>query len=204
MNGAAAAALAAWLGVQVLALGLGAGGAMLWARSPGGGLSLFIMLGVQIGAAALLFPLLLANWRVGLIAMVTAWPFAELAGFLADAESRQWVAGELYVSVWLVSLYLWATVLRNSWGMIFGTALAAMISLGGPVLWYLRSEFANRGRMDSGSLAMFGPIMRTFSLIIPGSPNTGWEMMGIVLATGVIAKSVTHVHDEHCRDKLST
>jgi hypothetical protein len=88
--------------------------------------------------------------------------------------------------------------------MIFGMAVAAMISLGGPVLWYLRSEFANGGRMDSGSFAMFGPIMGAFSLIIPGSPNRGWEMMGIVLATGVIAKSVKHVHDERCSDKLST
>ncbi len=179
---------------------------MLWARSPGAGeqLSLFIMLGVQIGAAALLFPLLVANWRVALIVLVTAWPFAELAGFLADASANQWLMGVLYVSLWLVSLYLWARALRNSWGMILGTALAAMISLGGPVLWYLRSEFANGGRIESGSFAMFGPVMGAFSLIIPGSRIAGWVMLSVFLVTGAIGCAARCIYDGRCGDKLST
>jgi hypothetical protein len=206
MSGAVGAALAAWLGVQVLALGLGAGRAMLWARSPGAGeqLSLFIMLAVQIGAAALLFPLLLANWRVALIALVTAWPFAELARFLADASRDQWMMGELYVSVWLVSLYLWAKALRNSWGSMLGAAVTGMLSLGGPVLWYLRSEFGNGGRVDFEGLAMFGPVMGAFSLIIPGSRIAGWVLLSVFLLTGATGCAARCVYDGRCGDKLST
>jgi hypothetical protein len=206
INGCAAGALAAWLGVQVLALGLGAGRVMLWARSPGAGeqLSLFIMLAVQIGVSSLLFPLLLANWRVALIAVVTAWPFAELAGFLADASGREWMGGELYVSIWLVSLYLWAKILRDSWGAVFGAAVAGLVSLGGPVLWYLRSEFGNGGRMDFGGSAMFGPIMGAFSLIIPESGMKGWAFLSVFLAMGLAGCAARWIYTGRCGDRLST
>ncbi len=159
------------------------------------------MLAVQVAAASLLFPVLLQNWRSMAIAVVTAWPFAELAGFLADAQRNQWVAGEVYVSVWLVTLYLWAGILRNSWVRLFGVALAAILSLGGPVLLYLRSEFSEGGEMATGRFAYFGPIAGAVSLTFPDWSFRVWVMPMIFFLSGVIAFAM---HCARYRDKLST
>ncbi|MGD0540389.1 MAG: hypothetical protein ABSB33_02615 [Tepidisphaeraceae bacterium] len=203
-NGPVAAALAMWLGVQAGALGLCAMRVMFWARSPRAGeqLSLIVMLATQVAAASLLFPLLLGNRRSTVIALVTAWPFAELAAFLADAQTGQWIAGEGYVSVWLVTLHLWAGPGRNSWAKPFATAVAATLSLGGPLLWYLRSEFGQG--VATGQLGVFGPIGGVISLIVPDSSvRSAWAALAILFASGLIARTVRANH-ANSRDRLST
>ena len=206
INGPVAAALATWLGVQVAALGLCAMRVMFWARSPQAAeqLGLFVMLSAQVAAASLLFPLLLQNHRSTMIAVVTAWPFAELAAFLADAQRSQWKAGELYVSVWLMTLYLWAGVLRNSWARLFAMAVAAMLSLGGPLLWYLRGEFGDGGQIVTGSLFTFGPIGGAISLLTPNSLGSAWVMPAIIFLSGVIAWTMKYIFHVKFRDRLST
>jgi hypothetical protein len=206
INGPVAAALAVWLGVQVAALGLSALRVRFWARSPLAGeqLGLFVMLAAQVGTASLLFPLLLNNLRSTLIAVATAWPFAELAAFLADVRGSRWIAGEVYVSVWLVTLYLWSGVLRNSWARLFATAVAAMLSLGGPVLWYLHSEFGNGGQITSESPAWFGPIAGAISLTIPDSIDHAWKLPAMLFASGAIARAAKRIQARKFRDKLST
>jgi hypothetical protein len=206
MNGPVAAALAVWLGVQVTALGLSALRVRFWARSPLAGeqLGLFVMLAAQVAAASLLFPVLLQNRRSAIIAMLTAWPFAELAAFLADAPRNRWIAGEFYVSVWLVTLYLWAGVLRISWQRLMATAVAAVLSLGGPMLWYLHSEFGNGGQTASESPASFGPIAGAISLSIPDSMNHAWKLPAILFASGALVCAVKRIHAVKFRDKLST
>ncbi|MGD0463584.1 MAG: hypothetical protein ABSB74_13950 [Tepidisphaeraceae bacterium] len=205
INGPVAAALAMWLGVQVGALGLCAMRVMFWARSPRAGeqLGLIVMLATQIAAASLLFPLLLQNRRSTVIAVVTGWPFAELAAFLADAQRRQWMASEVYVSVWLVTLHLWAGFVRHSWARLFAMAVAAMLSLGGPLLWYLRSEFGES--VATGGLAIFGPITGALSLVVPDSSIRGaWAMLALLFAGGAIACIVRRIHLANFRDRLST
>jgi hypothetical protein len=206
INGPVAAALAVWLGVQVTALGLSALQVRFWARSPLAGeqLGLFFMLAAQVAAASLLFPLLLNNLRSTLIAVVTAWPFAELAAFLADVRESRWIVGEVYVSIWLVTLYLWSGVLRNSWSRLLATALAAMLSLGGPMLWYLHSEFGNGGQTVSESPASFGPIAGAISLSIPDSMNHACKLPAMLFASGALACAVRRIRDVKFRDKLST
>jgi hypothetical protein len=206
VSGAAGAAVGIWLIVQLAALGVSAIRFMFWARSPAAGeqMGLNVMLMVQIGAAALLFPVLLQDLRCAIIAVVTAWPLAQLAGFLADASSGRWIEGELYVSLWLVTLHLWAAALRHSWGKLFAMGMAAALSLGGPVLWYLRSEFGNGGQSAGGPSAFYGPIAGVVSLAIPRLRMSAWIVQIILFSAGAIAWTVRRMHSANERDKLST
>jgi hypothetical protein len=169
-SAAVAWAPATWLGVQLAALGLCAMRVMFWARAPSAGeqLALDAMLAVQVAASALLFPLLLRDLRFTIFAVVSAWPLGQLAAFLADAQPLQWARAELFVTLWLVALHLWSRVLRDPWTKIFAAAVAAMLSLGGPLLWYLRLDFRDAGAQPRvGDLAVFGPLTGAISQSIP-------------------------------------
>jgi hypothetical protein len=182
---------------------------MLWAREPRAGeqFALFVMLAAQAGAAALLFPLLLQNIRSTILAVAAAWPLAQLAAFLADAQMNQWMAGELYVSIWLVTLHLWARAMQNqnSWTRLLAAAVAAMLSLGGPLLWYLRNEFGEGGQAQAQRFPAFGPIAGAISQIVPDLPiKSAWLALALLFASGVIACMVKLLHPANSRDKLST
>ncbi len=151
-------------------------------------LALCALLATQVAASALLFPLLLQNLSSTVFAITTAWPLAQLAAFLADAPLHQWLAAEFYVSSWLIALHLWSRVLQNSWAKVFGVTIAAMLSLGGPLLWYLRLEFSDgSGR----GFAMFGPIAGAISLSMTGASHAtvwGFVLILILGALGLMWK----------------
>jgi len=179
-----AAAMVAWLGVQLAALGICAARFPLWARAPRATeqLALFAMLAAQTAAASLLFPILLRNIRSTLIAIVVAWPMAELASFLADASTDRLIGTELFVSVWLVTLHLYSRSLNNSRDKLMATAVAGMLSLGGPLLWYLRMEFGEAG-VSSARLGLFGPVCGAISLAAGvDSPFIAWGELIILFA----------------------
>jgi len=184
-----AAAMLTWLGVQLAALGLCSMRIPLWAKSSRATeqLSLIVMLATQTAVASLLFPILLQNIRSTIIAIAVACPMAELASFLADISVRQFAVCEIYVSIWLVTLYLWARVLRNSSNQLVGTAIAAMISLGGPPLWYLRVEFGETGG-TSPPIGAYGPVAGIISLMLPSERTTmAWGVITFLFASAVIA-----------------
>jgi hypothetical protein len=185
----AAAALVIWLAAQLAALGICACRAMLWARAPRAGeeLSLFVMLAMQIAMSALLFPHLLGNLRSTIPALATAWPMAQLAAYLSDAPATHLVLAELYVWAWMIGLALWARILSTAWAKLLGIGIASMLSLGGPVLWYLRADF---GRDDSQlpfwSMSMFGPICGAISQIVPKGSIVGWTIPASVFAVALV------------------
>ena len=185
-----AAAMVAWVGVQLAALAVCSMRVPLWARSPVATeqLALIVMLATQTAMASVLFPILLRNVLWALIAIAVAWPMGELASFLADSSASRFVIGEIYVSIWLATLHLWTMALRSSWEKIFGAAIAAMVTLGGPLLFYLRIEFGE----TSGSgppLGAFGPTAGVVSLMIPGERNTiTWGVLALSFALAVIAR----------------
>lgn len=187
-NSATAWAIAAWLAAQLGALGLCAMRAMLWARAPRAGeqLALDAMLATQIAASALLFPLLLRNLPSTVFAIATAWPLSQLAALLADASLNQWLAAESYVSLWLIALHLWSRVLQNSWAKLLGTAIAATLSLGGPLLWYLRLDFGNGPESQPRGFAAFGPIAGAISQSIPDAPKASAWGLALLLLLGAL------------------
>lgn len=183
-------ALTGWLIAQIAALGAAAARVPVWARAPAAGeeLALFYMLAVQTATVSFLFPILLIDFRWTLLAIVTAWPMAQLAGYLSDSSALPLVLGELYVSAWIVALSLWSPMLHTKWLQLLGAALASMIALGGPILLYLRLEFGG-GAIES--TALFGPICGALSQIIPDASKSAWMIPAtpIILAAIIFWKS---------------
>ena len=176
-------ATAIWLCAQIAALAACADRIVFWARSPAAveQLALGVMLTAQIGVSALLFPYLLGNKGSTLLAIVTGWPMAQLAAYMADASRRQLLLGELYVSCWVIGLCLFSRLLRSEWAKLIGAALAAMIALGGPLIFYLRLEFAAGGNLSHDSFSWFGPIDGALSQISPGGCVTAWSIPAAIL-----------------------
>jgi hypothetical protein len=203
--GAAAAAMLIWLGAQLAALGICAGRAMLWARAPQAGeqLALFVMLAMQIAMSALLFPHLLGSVRSTIPAIVTAWPMAQLAAYLSDAPATHLVFGELYVCTWMIALHLWAGILPNPWSKLLGIGIASMLSLGGPVLWYLRADFSrDDSQLPLWSMSMFGPICGAISQVVPGGSNLGWTIPASVFAAGLLGYFLKRTRWEFSRQVI--
>jgi hypothetical protein len=139
------------------------------------------MLAVQIAASALIFPNLLGTLASTTLAVASAWPMAQLASYIADAPATSLIRGELYVSVWLITLHLWNRLLPTPRAKLFGTATGTLITLGGVVVYYLQMEFRLDGaHFDPAIAARFGPllssILQTFPRFNPGS----WVELGIL------------------------
>lgn len=188
-GGLSATAMAAWLGVQLAALGVSAFRFRIWARQPQAAeqSALAMMLITQIGVASLIFPLLLRNIRSTIVAVTTAWPLAFLASFLADADVGSVVRGEAYVSAWLVGLFLIGRTVRGERGQLAAIAIAGMVALGSPSLWYLRADFNPDVSATTNSMIFFGPIGGALSQIFPDhSSNAEWTYPSGLLACGVV------------------
>jgi hypothetical protein len=172
---------------------------MLWARAPRAGeqLALFVMLAMQIAMSALLFPHLLGNLRSTIPALATALPMAQLAAYLSDAPPTHLVLGELYVWAWMIGLDLWTKMLPTAWSKLLGIGIASMLSLGGPVLWYLRADFGRDGsQLPLWSMSFFGPICGAISQIVPEGSKLGWTIPAIIFAVGLLGYFLKHTRGE--------
>jgi hypothetical protein len=186
----AATGLAVWLCVQLAAIGISAARIALWARAPQATerLALVLMVASQIGASSLIFPHLLGTRGATILAIASGWPMALLAAQLADAPFSILVRAELYVSIWMISLHFWTRALPSPSAKLLGTAIASTISLGGPVLWYLRMEFSNdSSQYASDSLPAFGPISGVISQTFPRFRFENWIELTIILCIGATA-----------------
>jgi len=176
--------LYAWLAIQLTALAVSAFRVRLSIAMPAAGeqSALALMLITQVAASSLLFPLLLRSRRQTILTIATAWPMGQLACFLADAPVHRFIAAQALVTLWIVALALWNWALPRAQAV--GAAVAATISLGGPLLWYLRAEFVR----ESADIhwprdALLGPVMAALSQIFPDQPPAiaWWPLVGLVV-----------------------
>lgn len=185
-----AAAIVIWLTVQLAALGICAQRAALWARAPQATeqLALIVMLAVQIGTSALIFPHLLGTARATILAVASGWPMALLAAEMSDASCAVLIRSETYVSIWLVSLHLYTRALPTPRAKLLASAVAALISIGGPVLWYLRMEFSIDGPQPGlDSLPAFGPISGAISQTVARINYESWIELATIFCIGALA-----------------
>jgi hypothetical protein len=185
-----AAGLVIWLTIQLAALGMCAARTTLWARAPQATeqLALVVMLAVQIGTSALIFPHLLGTARATLLAVASGWPMALLAAQMSDASWAVLFRSEIYVSFWLISLHLWTQALPAPRAKLLATTIAATLSLGGPVLWYLRMEFSNDGQQPgSDSFPAFGPLAGAISQTFARFNFQSWIELTIIFCIGATA-----------------
>jgi len=199
-----------WLVIQLAALLLGALRIPLAAKypQPAERLATHVMLATQVAASALLFPWLMRDWRTAAAVVATAWPFAAAASALSAVSLESTAAGEGYVTLWLAGLALWSRLLRGPRSQSFGVALAASVSIGAAVTWYLALEFGQSvgpGEPVGGSggavLAAF-PMVAALRQLAP----RGRDWRDPLLLLALIAVAVVALLTRHLRGraKLST
>lgn len=137
-------ALLTWLGIQFLALWLGASGLPLCADppQPPQRLALGILLVAQVAASALLFPFLLRTVSQTLLILLTSLPFLQLAGFLSVTPHRRLILAGAGLIIWLIGLAIWQRRLTCEKSRLIAIAIATVLAAGGPLLWYLHAEFS--------------------------------------------------------------
>jgi hypothetical protein len=199
----AAIGIVIWLFVQVAALGLCAGRIGLWARAPQATeqSALVVMLAVQVGISSLIFPHLLGTVGSTVLAVASAWPMGQLACYLSDASPGALLRGELYVSIWLLTLHLWTLALPAPAAKLLGMAAVGLIGLGGPVLWYLRTEFRD-DRQGSDFLSTFGPIPGAIAQTFAGFNLQSWLELGLIICCGALTVAGTRLNPRRSRQVI--
>jgi hypothetical protein len=201
-NRRGAAAFAAWLALQLIALGICTYRVRFWARAPSTveQSALVVMLALQIATSSMLFPYLLSSVRLAILSLVTAWPLGQLAAYLSDTTLGALVCGESYVCVWLAALFLWTRTLRNDASRRLAAAIATLFCLGGPVLFYLRMDFGNEPQFipDHG-IAAFGPVMGAVSQTFPDRPIVAWITPTLFLIATALIRWQTRAQKQSSR-----
>jgi hypothetical protein len=163
--------LIVWLLTQLAAVALAASGVPLSANFPKPPQSLAVheMLIAQfVGSAMSLDVLFRGGWRAWLGIVLTAGPMLMLAAWLARTPMSRVFVLWVHVAMWLTMLSLWRSLTSSdvrdtrdkkaqalpSLGFVTVlSALATLLSAGGLLFWYLRSEF--QPATDSGFLRLF-------------------------------------------------
>jgi hypothetical protein len=155
--------IALWLLVQLIAIVLIVTRTKLWLGGGDDSAALELMLIMQIGGAALLLPAVLPNLLTMISVALAAIPFLQIAGMIAAVDVRHVLVGVIAVTLWLVTLQLAMSISSSTLTRAIIHALAVCVSIGGVILFYLRSEFSNaRGSIAS---AWYGPICAALILV---------------------------------------
>jgi hypothetical protein len=155
-------AVITWLGVHLFAIGLSVARVPFWAHStePADAIAVDVMVVSQLVAIALLFPLLLQNWRTAAVAVLIGQPFILMAGLLAGMQQSRLLYVSASVTLWMIALWMGTAIVRGSRrGTMLGVATVACITLGGPLLVYVRLESGSQTGFDWTHLQRFGPIL---------------------------------------------
>lgn len=134
--------LIVWLALQLIVLGIGAGGIPLasnWPRPPES-LAIDEMLFAQLAIASMLFPFLLRSVWTTLAVILTSLPMLQIAGFLSTTPMDRLLPAAGFLVLWIVALMLLRFALNERWRML-GVAAATLFTLGGAVMWYIGSDF---------------------------------------------------------------
>jgi hypothetical protein len=160
-----------WTAVQMLALGLSAARAQLWARGsqPGEQFALECMIVAQAMGSALLFPWLMRGMRLSVFVIALAGPFIYLSGILAGAPSSEIADSAALVWGWLIGLGLWSNLLTTSAARTVAAAVMGLLVVGGAAWAYLWIEFgggapSRLGLVPSMIAAMPGAIALVLSV----------------------------------------
>ncbi len=155
------AAITVWIGCQTLVLLAAAAGVRLWSRQPGPpeSLALSELVGVQIVAAALLFPVVLADGRTLVVNLSLIVPMQQLAGLLSAVPQAVVLRSTAFVAVWVVGLAGWARTARTDRARTAAVVAATLLSVGGALIWYDRAEAAAESAAELPDPLRYGPLM---------------------------------------------
>jgi hypothetical protein len=178
--------LIAWLAVQLLALGLGAAGLPLSAKSvrPPEAMSVQILLVTQVVAAAALWPMLFGSGRQAGVTIATAVPFTQAAGFLSATPPGDLLSAGGMLLLWLGSLAVLPARDLGETGRLVVRATAVVLSAGLAVAGYLRMEFAPPQTPTPG----LGPVAWALGNLSPAPHALPWVWASGLFAVCLIAR----------------
>lgn len=189
--GAFAAPLLIWALLQIVPLALAALRVPLSANYPVAGerLAIELLLAMQIGSSAILFPWILRDRASALATMACVWPPIVAAALLSAVPLAQAFYIALFVTLWLAGLALWRLALPWPQARFVVVAALTLWTVGGPLLTYLHAEFAaSASAAESPAtlpLLMSGPIAMAWQLTASEGMQIGiWMPITIQLATG--------------------
>ena len=130
----------------------------MWATAPQASelFALPMMAGVQIAAAAAIFPQFNRGTNAAM-ALFAAWPMGLIAATLGAAPIGTAVRAEIAVSFWIFAMALSSSAASAWRGREIAWAIALLWSVGGGVLLYLRLEFSAAAPPLPASIA--GPLV---------------------------------------------
>lgn len=182
--------LTLWLGLQLLSLLLAAMRLPLSANfpQPAERLASDWMAITQVVAVSLLFGLLFRSVRGTTLIVVCSWPMLQLAGFLAGTPPDRLLLAGLYITCWLLAMASLSYVFRSNKLQLYAAALTGAITLGGPLLWYIRAEFAHYDAGVNWSIdGALGPLMGALAqLHAPRPPAAPWIFIITALLLNVL------------------
>ena len=187
-------AITIWLIVQLSTLALAALRVRFWASAPSNSeqFALIMVLSVQIALAALMLPQLFRDRASATIVILTAWPLGELASFLAGQSLVRFAVAETNATMLLVAFYFWNGARRGSLSRMYSPVVAAMIAIGGVLLWYLRLEFGGAMTMNWTAAPLYGPLLGAISLLRPDGPTwQPWVFPAILLVFMFFASRIS-------------
>ena len=183
-----------WLLIQMTALAISTTRVPFYAAKsfpePAEILAAGVMLTFQIGAAAMLFPYLLRDWRATGLVVIASWPFMILAQILTSEPGfRTYLTAAPFVAVWLVGLALWRSILRSPRWLAAAATVATLITFGGPLLYYFRSEY--RTGMTTYLPGSWGPLCGALTVSARDPVHRGaWFFAALHLAVAVMAYGI--------------
>jgi hypothetical protein len=184
--------LLVWLLVQLAALILAALRVPLAAQypQPAEFQAVRVMLGFQFIWATILLGSLLANWRMAVIAICSAWMFLLLAAVLAGWSLIEVVPSAGFLSLWMVVLATIAYAARSMrWRMIF-SAVASTYVLGGALLIYLQSDFGSTSPQATNLI--YGPLYIALSNPRHVAATHWWGIVGMEAFALLVFAAATH------------
>ena len=178
-------AVVLWAAVQCLPLLAASAGVRIWPHQPDPpeSLALAELVAVQIVAAALLFPLVLADGPTLVVNLALTLPLMQLAGLMSAARQSTIFQLTAFTGLWLVGLSGWAQLGRSDLARSCASAAAMLLTLGSALLWYVRVEAAAQAGTPNPDPARYGPLLAGIRLTVTPATICGWTFDLIPLGT---------------------
>jgi hypothetical protein len=141
-----------------------------------------VLITVQFVTAALLSPALLADWEMTLAGLGSAGTLVLVAGVLSGWSFQEALPILGCLAVWLVCLFLWMKVAGGRKWRMTVASVAAAISAGGPLLWYLGQDLGDSSTSHPGWA--YGPLWP--ALLDPRAPWKDFWLLATILLLGIL------------------
>jgi hypothetical protein len=177
-----------WLVVQFAALALAAARVPLFAQypQPGEFHAITILSCVQWPATVLLFPVLWKTWRGALWVAGSGVVMLLFAAALAGKPAASVLPSAGCFTLFVFALLAWGTIARTTRSKMHSSAIFAALTVGGPLLAYLREDLGAAGP-GGGAKWKWGP----FWLLLQNPENPAkecWISLIFVLALGCLIR----------------